>query len=808
MKHSLTDKIDHNLVNIMNRNNQIGEFSIPSATAAGTILYTLDPGTIFNNVLNIANKLTGFLCVFADVEIELRYNVEPQAVGGITLAQFYPQAKSIAEINNLNGNQMLWSAVGTHVNLLTETSSKTTIKYLSTSMTYSANTLGDVSQTGFWPRFQVYMWSPYVSPTNTSLQFTVYARLVNIVPMIPTILMIKPPSAFDSFETFYKVLREKMPYKITNGDVDWIVKQMNDLKPLTAQTSGDQELREEKGTISETIDQVGNFIQKLPPFPLVNEIKEIASIVVPAASGVTRYFGYSKPEDHKIAIGSEQMNSVNMNNIDGAVNAYNLANSAHQRRAVAPLARDKCDELALAHFAKRPAYFKRFTIGRTTGANTVVFKQDISPFRFSAGTSPNQLCTPLSFTSLPFSFWRGDIYLRLRAFANQFINYNLQMGVVYGVSAADITDATDLSNVYNYIYDGKQLSTIDYRIEFKSQNPWKITNSNQATFVTATSEECVGVFVVRLQNAFTSSSSTVDSIDITVEAFGADNLKYNRLQHVPYNFQEPLSEPLIAQTSADATAVSSDEVIGNPTIGVDEASPIEDALTFGQALTSFKQLFNTEQHFTTVQLKNPPTAPAIGDIFMMWPYNCLAPNDGASTFYNYLTLFSQPFAFLSGELIVSFFKFDKGFDMDMDWIKFDPQILPSQISLANSQTAAISSAQSANLNYMQSLGSTVIVQNTLQSRKVVKVPNFLDRPIFLRPTADGVYETGVRNHYYPAGAVVYGNPLNTLNGKDFSTYLQVRLRGADNYHCHFFNGLTMMYFNESLAYKSLPVAIA
>lgn len=808
MTESLSDKLRHELRDIMTRNYQIAEFSIPNGSAAGTILYTLDPGTIFNNTLNIANKLTGFLCVHADIEIELRYNVEPQAVGGIALAQFYPQAKSIAEINNLNGNQMLWSAISTPVNLLTETSSKTTIKYLSTSMTFSPNILGDVSQQGFWPRFQIYMWSPYVSPTTTDLQLTVYARLKNVMPMIPTILMIKPPTTLERFNEFYKLLREKVAYRITKEDLEYVNDYVREHMDMAyAQTGSDTELKEEKGTISEVITTINDIVQKVPNAPIIKEIKEEANVTLPFLAGRARYYGYSKPEDHKIAVGSEQMNSVNMNNIDGAVNSYNLANSAHQRRAVASLSRNQNDGLAFSEFASRFAYFNRFTIGRTTAPNTVVYKQDISPFRFSAGSSPNQFCTPLSFVSLFHKYWSGDIILRIRAFANQFVNYNLQMGVAYGVASGDITNTTDLSNVYNYILDGKQMATFDYRIEFKSQNPWKETLSQLPSFTTATNKDSVGCFVIRLQNAFTSSSSTVDSIDITVEVACADNIQFNVLQHVPYNFQTPptqtsnesLSEAF-AQT-ADANSPPQGEHCDKPTLGIDQATSIKDTYTFGQSIKSFKQILNTEQFLQFYRMVSPADVPNnYGDLFAFWPYNAIHPNDDNSPQYTYLSIICQPFAFLSGDLMVSYHKFDNSFNMNMDMIKFDPHLLPSDIdaTLVNNRIVGLSSSDNQTRLYMNNLGSNIIVQNLNQSRKAFRVPNLLDRTVFLRPTGDGGYETGVSNHFYPSGAVIYGNPTLNSNTVTYpSTQIYIYVRGADNFMCHFFNGLTEMYYNPT-----------
>lgn len=817
IKHSTTDPLKHTVIDIASRTYQIAEITIASGAAAGTIVFQHNPGTIFTDILNVSNKVTGFLCAHANIIYEIRYNVEPQAVGGIGLYQYYPQAKSDIEVANLNGSQVLWSGLSTVVNLLTETTSTFTVKYVSNSMTYSYNASSPESETGFWPTFNIKVWSPYISPTNTDLKLTIYARLDDLSLMIPVIPNISPPSTLGDMGEYYRLIQNQMGHKVNVSEIRSILTNFIDrfgsFDIATSQTGADSELKEEtKGWFSETVSNINTTVQGLPSIPVVKQIQEVAAITLPAVANVARYFGFSKPEDHKLGKGVEQLNAINMNNVDGACHAYNLANSAHQRRPVASLAKEKFVNLSIADFASRPAYIDRFTISRTTPPNSVLWDYDVSPFRGVRGTFPTINPTPLGFSSLFFKYWRGDIIFRFRFFANSFVNFNVQFATAYGNNTGFVTSATDLSNVYNLIVDGKSITTFDYRVDFKSQNPWKHTMSHVNAYTDpANSSETVGSIVVKLQNALTSSSSTVESIDVTVEMFGAENLEYNVARHVPFIFTPPAPtlNRAIAQSSADATAKASDERDVNATIQLENANSQADAFTFGQSLKSFKQLLNIEQFQAALLMTNP--ADVFGNVRIIYPYHlCLTPNDqptaSVTNIVTYLKLISQPFAFFSGEVLMSINdNLRQPITGGLSIAKFDVEFRTPETANARAVVLNATSNDNATLSWLDNLDSNILIQDTLQNRRVYKAPNYFARTVCVRPNSQTEINTTFDRQWMPPGAFAYGR-MPSSDEYSYTSYLYAR--AADNFDLHIFNGLTTLYYDvDSTSHSSVPVLL-
>lgn len=823
INHSTTDPLKHTLIDVASRTYQIAEVTIPSGSAAGTDVFTHNPGDMFTDIINISNKVTGFLCAHANVCYEIRYNVEPQAVGGICLYQLYTQAKSTNEATILNGNQTLFSGLSTVINLLTETSSTFTVKYVSNSMTYSYNASSPSSESGFWPNFKIKVWSSYVSPTNTDLRLTIYARLCDLTLMIPTIPDIIPPSGLQDLASLYKTIQQEMNYKMNKDDVYYslgkIMDRFGGFDVMKAQTGADKELKQEtKGWFSETVTKGNQFIQSIPSVPVIKQIKEVAAITLPTVANLARYFGFSKPEDHKIGKAVEQLNAINMNNIDGASHSYNLANSAHQRRAVESNAKDQVLSLGIVDFASRPAYIDRFRIERTTPANSVLWSYDVSPYRMCRRVTANSIApTPLGFSSLFFKYWRGDIIFRFRFFANQFVNYNVQIATVYGMNAGSITDVTDMSNVYNYIYDGKALTTVDYRVDYKSQNPWKKTNSHLLDFVDpATSIETVGSIVVRLQNALTSSSSTVDGIDVTVEVFGAENMEFNVARHVPYSTSPAMMigrnlETMKAQINADATAVASDERHVDASIKEERLDTTADTMTFGQSIKSFKQLLNIEQ-FLGIDILDFPAPAGSGNILGFYPYNyALTPqdvtDDSMDRNNNYLKLITQPFAFVSGELLYSFMSNSSSpLDGSLAVCKFDVELLPQTADVQRRGKIIYDSQTGQTRSWLTNLDSNILPQRTLQSRIVVKPPNYFARTAFVRPNSDTQIQTGMDRQWYPEGLLAYGFlPSADPGAQGYNIPVYTYVRGADNFNLHMFNGLCYLYFGTDTSSQSPAV---
>lgn len=193
---------------------------------------------------------------------------------------------------------------------------------------------------------------------------------------------------------------------------------------------------------------------------------------------------------------------------------------------------DTGDELLINHVTDREAYLTQFTWTLAGAPDDILFSAQVSPFfeRTAVGTNQTLIqMTPMSLVARMFSFWRGDIKIRLKFICSQYHKGRLRIswdpvGAI-GATAdsttevftqiVDLADCTDITFNIPYMQTTAFLNCI-YTYGQRFANDGSITNSYGATN---------GVFTARILNELSAPLNTAD-IKVLVFVAGGDNLEF------------------------------------------------------------------------------------------------------------------------------------------------------------------------------------------------------------------------------------------------------------------------------------------
>lgn len=193
---------------------------------------------------------------------------------------------------------------------------------------------------------------------------------------------------------------------------------------------------------------------------------------------------------------------------------------------------DMGDELLIHNITSREAYITQFTWTLAGAPDDILFSTQISPFfeRIASGTNQTLLqLTPMSLVARMFSYWRGDIKIRLKFVCSQYHKGRLRVswdpvGAIGSTADSttevftqivDLADCTDITFNIPYMQPTAFLNSI-FTYAQRFANDGSITNSAGATN---------GVFTVRILNELSAPLNTAD-IKILVFVAGGDNLEF------------------------------------------------------------------------------------------------------------------------------------------------------------------------------------------------------------------------------------------------------------------------------------------
>lgn len=405
------------------------------------------------------------------------------------------------------------------------------------------------------------------------------------------------------------------------------------------------------GIISKPASAVARMAGYLKDAPVIGPWAFATQIGAKATSQIASLFGYSRP--------------INVRPIDKLRPTFlgNIANTSvedatdkltfdpKQELTIDPRTigyGSGHDELEIKSIAMRPSYLTRFEWSVSDAPAKHLFSSRLTPML--VGTQivtpgvEELAFTPMAFAAYPFKYWRGSLKYRFQVVASKFHKGRLR--IHYDPDSIAAGDP-DWVGGYNEIFDISETKDIEVTIGWNQEISYRLVGTQYATkpapvnftprdgfgpsvnpitpVGTGTSTQHLnGILSVSVLNKLTAPEET-SSVEINVFVSACDDFEVaepiaeglQALSLYPDEFVSQSGE-ITGATPQDSTPIgasaATSTVLGNSC----EEKPLNNALYFGEAFTTFRDLLKRYNFYTTY---TSPTSAGNGGGAYMWRQN-------------------------------------------------------------------------------------------------------------------------------------------------------------------------------------------
>lgn len=238
------------------------------------------------------------------------------------------------------------------------------------------------------------------------------------------------------------------------------------LNTPTSRVPFDLKPQGEYGMISMPANTIANIAKRLSDAPVIGKFAKATDIIASAVSGLAVLFGYSRPRMLPND-GALVRHFGEMAVTDFADTSLSLALSAKKELTVDPsvVGLAPHDEMALVPLAMRESYISTFSWTENDAADTHLYSVDINPVLGEKEDGEYHI-TPMSWTALPFTYWKGSIEVRIQIVASAYHRGRLRVvwdpdyvvdGSIYNVNYSMLLDISESSEVVFKIGWGQNL---------------------------------------------------------------------------------------------------------------------------------------------------------------------------------------------------------------------------------------------------------------------------------------------------------------------------------------------------------------
>nr|QUS52722.1 hypothetical protein 2 [Mute swan feces associated picorna-like virus 19] len=252
------------------------------------------------------------------------------------------------------------------------------------------------------------------------------------------------------------------------------------------------------------------------------------------------------------------------------------------------------EELQIDSLCRRESYIDSFTWTAADATNTLLWGTKVTPALLVVeGTTPDRRysLTPMAMVNQLFSFWRGDIVIRIRLIASKY--HRGRVRITWDPSAnLEANSGTNTSN-YNVIQDLNECADIRIRVPYLQRTAYlKTTDSPIQRFATSglsalSSDFDNGQLTIRVFTQQTSPSASADIVGI-ISAYG-ENMEFAGPKEVStaYGYY-----PLQSQDESEYPENTISAPMFEPTVPPRDINLIY----MGENVTSLKQLLRRHSY--------------------------------------------------------------------------------------------------------------------------------------------------------------------------------------------------------------------
>jgi len=380
--------------------------------------------------------------------------------------------------------------------------------------------------------------------------------------------------------------------------------------------------------IASKFADAGNALKDVP---FIGGIAGGVATIADKISSVAAYFGFSRPlilTDYQITI---PRNNGEFATVEGGDTSISLAMDPKCSKSVDGITVNGSpfDELALAYITNIYGFQSSFTMLTTQATGVNLYSQYVSPAVMLASGN-GFLQTPLSFASLPFSRWTGDIIYKITLFASSFHRGKIR---VYWNQIATITDPI-LNVTLVTLLEVEPGASVEFTVPWNAYVPSRpIQPIGSATAITTPNTSVNGFLFIDVDQQLVAPRSGASVVGL-IQVKAGKNFKVfspsaTNLRYASYNDYVAHAEAAVPAATVQAVAGVYTPIIqsGDSMVSVDTSYVVPEV--FGEAVGSLRPLLK-RYTFYLGEFKNQ-TATAVANFQTFQPrFPYLKWDDGAA----------------------------------------------------------------------------------------------------------------------------------------------------------------------------------
>jgi hypothetical protein len=356
------------------------------------------------------------------------------------------------------------------------------------------------------------------------------------------------------------------------------------------------------GCVSKPASWVANIAGRLSDMPVIGPFATATKIGASAIGAIASMFGFTNVP---VITDTEPMHPEPFPKLASAEIGFpvqKLTLDPKNELSVDPRIfglPDGIDEMTVSSMAQREAYLTSATWSTADTTDTIKFSCLMHPalgkYGSMTGGAYAQL-TPLGFTAVPFSQWRGDIIITLRVIASKYhkgklkISYDPSGNTASGYNI--LTNANTANVVQTMIMDIGETREIEITVpyqqarQFLDTGGWFTDWSTSSTpSLTTDRTKDNGILTVRVQNILTAPVAS-SNVDIQVWIKGGSNIEFANPAEIDNTHTNSYYAP------------QSDEYISTPVNGKVTLGSVKHdtrgqyVTHFGEDVKSFRQMLH------------------------------------------------------------------------------------------------------------------------------------------------------------------------------------------------------------------------
>lgn len=456
---NLEEGRDHSIKDVLSREYQFADGTIPVGGSIGQILQQWDVMSIFLSQSNVRSKISGFAYFRADLIVRLEFTTVPTNAGGIMIS-YYPDITPSALSTRITNRLQLSQVPNLQQSLTTAVSMKVKVPFISPFMARdlvnNRGTSGTLILSRLTPSSGVTVsYRAYISAVEESIHlqypttgevFASQAQQEEEIERVLSRYMGEDQAGHHLLDIVRSHLRARsyQPLTPSISEID-----ESDMLPETqgilSNKSGGQESTKEtkQGVISGILSTGSKIASIASGLPVIGGVASTVAPLLHMGSQIAGLLGLSKPSSDmpikaiKFKPGDAHLTS------EGVLPSHLF--TVHYGTGVSSDSKpfgSELDEMSFEAVVRTPNIIAGFDITTAQAARHVLYQTHLSPYHFVNDDAGRIFPSHQFFVASLFSLWNSSLNFDFDVFLTHFHRVKLRFIVIPNVYLPDYTGTT------------------------------------------------------------------------------------------------------------------------------------------------------------------------------------------------------------------------------------------------------------------------------------------------------------------------------------------------------------------------------